>query len=102
MAVSILAKQNVPWHELQRVRTMEVFSQNIKPHNGKFKKENQKHYKHVLEYVPVRKANFTKIIKLTTNNPFHQIWNHSAVSELLAYSHWLWPAKVSCLTQRRG
>lgn len=33
-ATFTLAKQNVPWRKLHRVVTMEVFSQNIKPHTG--------------------------------------------------------------------
>lgn len=38
-AVSTPAKQNVPWQELHRVVTMEVFSQNIRPHIRVLKKK---------------------------------------------------------------
>lgn len=41
-AVSTLAKQNVPWQKHHRVVTMEVFSQNIKPHTGVLKKKKKK------------------------------------------------------------
>lgn len=39
-AVSTLAKQNVPWQKPRRIVTMEVFSENIKPHTGVLKKNN--------------------------------------------------------------
>lgn len=37
----------------------------------------------------VRERIFAKIIKLITNTYLDQVGNHSAISELLALSHWL-------------
>lgn len=99
MAASLLAKQNVPWRGLQRIWTMGVFSKNIKPHTGKLKNTNKYNYKKLCwNMYLVSEVILAKIIILITNSYLDQIGNHSAISELLALSHWLWLAKTSCLT----
>lgn len=54
-AVSTLAKQNVPWQKHHRVVTMEVFSQNIKPHTGVLKKKRMT--KNLFAYVLYHRNN---------------------------------------------
>ena len=56
-AIPTLAKQSVPWQQLHRAVTIEVFSQDIKPHVGALKtklpkkKKNPFLHTHILHFI---------------------------------------------------
>lgn len=82
-AVSTLAKQNVPWQKLHRLVTMEVFSQNIRPHIGVLKKKvTKKLFAHIFHFI-------TEIISVLSPQKSYSCYvsNHYTILRLLVQFH---------------